>query len=159
MTARAPTFAVGCAGRIVEHRRLDDGRFHLLLYGERRFRIERELESGALYRTVQAELFHDPEFGALPPSVQHALEATREKLETSMLQLVRLTAPDSVETLGERMRTLDPLLLTSAIAFGLDGPILEKQSLLESADPLARAGSCARARVPDRQRGFPRAQD
>ena len=37
------------------------------------------------------------------------------------------------------MRALDPLLLTSAIAFGLDGPMLEKQSLLESADPLARA--------------------
>ena len=157
MTARAATFAVGCAGRIVEHRRLDDGRFHMLLYGERRFRIARELESGALYRTVEAELFHDPEFGALSPSVQRALEAERAKLEASMLELVRLTAPDSVETLAERMRALDPLLLTSAIAFGLDGPILEKQSVLESADPLARselllrvlAFRIAEARLPE----------
>ncbi len=139
MAARAPIFPVGCAGRIVEHRRLDDGRFHMLLYGERRFRIARELESGALYRTVEAELFHDPEFAALPPSVQRALETNRAQLEASMLELVRLTSPDGVETLRERMRALDPLLLTSAIAFGLDGPILEKQSLLESADPLARA--------------------
>src|SRR5215813_3498756 len=42
MAARAPIFDVGCAGRIVEHRRLPDGRFHLVLAGERRFRIARE---------------------------------------------------------------------------------------------------------------------
>ena len=139
MAAQAPIFAVGCAGRIVEHRRLDDGRFHLLLYGERRFRIARELESRALYREVEVELFRDPEFSSLTPSVQRALEASRGALEARMLELVRLSAPEGVETLRERMRALDPLLLTSAIAFGLDGPMLEKQSLLESADPLARA--------------------
>src|SRR5262245_36105334 len=157
MAARAPTFAVGCAGRIVEHRRLDDGRFHLLLYGERRFRIARELESRALYREVEAELLHDPAFASLAPSVQRALDANRAQLETRLLEPVRLSAPDGVEALGERMRALDPVLLVSAIAFGLDGPMLEKQSLLESADPLARAElllrvlefRIAEARLPD----------
>ena len=139
MAARAPIFDVGCAGRIVEHRKLEDGRFHMLLYGERRFRVARELESRALYREVEAELFHDPAFESLPPSVQRALVANRAQLEARMLELVRMSAPDGVEPLRERMRALDPLLLTSAIAFGLDGPMLEKQSLLESADALARA--------------------
>src|SRR5262245_26956506 len=157
MATRAPIFEVGCAGRIVEHRRLDDGRFHMLLYGERRFRIARELEPRALYREVDAELLHDPAFGQLPPSVQRALEATRVELESRMLELVRLGSPDGVAPLRERMRALDPLLLTSAIAFGLDGPTLEKQSLLECADPLARAEllqrvlefRIAEARLPD----------
>src|SRR5262245_11179707 len=139
MAARAPIFAIGCAGRIVEHRRLDDGRFHLLLYGERRFRVAREVESGQLFREVEAELAHDRAFGELPPSVQRALEVNRAELEARMLELVRIPAPDGVAQLGERMRALDPLLLTSAIAFGLDGPMLEKQSLLECDDPLARA--------------------
>jgi len=157
MAARAPIFAVGCAGRIVEHRRLDDGRFHLLLYGERRFRIARELESRALYREVEAELLLDPAFESLTLSVQRALTANRAQLEARMLELVRLSAPDGVEPLRERMRALDPILLTNAIAFGLDGPMLEKQSLLESADPLARAElllrvlefRIAEARLPD----------
>ena len=157
MAARAPIFEIGCAGRIVEHRKLDDGRFHFLLYGERRFRIERELESRALYREVEVALLPDPAFSSLAPSVQRALDAIRVQLEARMLELVRLSVPESVEPLRERMRALDPLLLTSAIAFGLDGPTLEKQSLLESADALARAElllrvlefRIAEARLPD----------
>ncbi|MFI5314328.1 MAG: LON peptidase substrate-binding domain-containing protein [Myxococcota bacterium] len=139
MAARAPIFSVGCAGRIVEHRRLPDGRFHLLLYGERRFRIARELASDAPFREIEAELLPDPAFAELAPSAQRSLESTRAALEARMLELVRLTAPESVEPLRERMRALDPVLLANAIAFGLDGPTLEKQSLLESTDPITQS--------------------
>jgi Lon protease-like protein len=158
MAERAPIFSVGCAGRIVEHRRLPDGRFHLLLLGERRFRIARELEPGTGgFREVDAELLADPSFPELAPATQRALDATRSELEARMLELVRLTAPDSVAALAERMRALDPVLLTHAIAFGLDGPGLEKQSLLESTDPMARSElllrvlelRIAEARLPD----------
>jgi uncharacterized protein len=139
MAARAPLFSVGCAGRIVEHQRLPDGRFHLLLYGERRFRIARELDAGTPFREIEAELLPDPGFAELAPTAQRALEAARPALEARMLELVRLTAPESVEPLRERMRALDPVLLAHAIAFGLDGPMLEKQSLLESTDPMTRS--------------------
>jgi Lon protease-like protein len=139
MAERAAVFSVGCAGRIVEHQRLPDGRFHLLLYGERRFRIARELESDAPFREVDAELLPDPPFAALTSEMQRALERARATLEERMLELVRLTSPDASESLRERMRALDPVLLANAIAFGLDGPVLEKQSLLESADPLAQS--------------------
>ncbi|HTO52261.1 MAG TPA: LON peptidase substrate-binding domain-containing protein [Myxococcota bacterium] len=144
MQERAPIFSVGCAGRIVEHRRLPDGRFHLLLHGERRFRIARELEAGAAFREIEAELLPDPGFAELAPAAQRALELARPALEERMLELVRLTAPESVEPLRERMRALDPVLLANAIAFGLEGPVLEKQSLLESSDPMTRSELLAR---------------
>jgi hypothetical protein len=139
MSARAPVFSVGCAGRIVEHRRLPDGRFHLLLYGERRFRIARELESDTLFREVEAELLPDPVFAELTAAAQRALEDTRGALEEQMLELMRSKSAEEGEAMRERMRALDPVLLANAIAFGLDGSPLEKQSLLESADPLARS--------------------
>jgi len=139
MAASAPVFSVGCAGRIVEHRRLPDGRFHLLLYGERRFRIARELESSAPFREVDAELLHDASFAELAPAAQRALEGTRGDLEERMLELMRLGSAEGGDALRERMRALDPVLLANAIAFGLDGSTLEKQSLLESPDALARS--------------------
>lgn len=139
MQARAPIFAVGCAGRITESRQLDDGRFHLLLHGARRFRIARELDTGAPFRSVEVELLPDPAFTELPRDRQQRLASVRPQLEARMLELVGLTAPGSAETLAERMRALDPLLLQNAIAFGLDCPMLEKQSLLECVDPLAQA--------------------
>jgi Lon protease-like protein len=158
MAGRAPIFSVGCAGRIGEHRRLPDGRFHLLLHGERRFRVARELALTAPgFREVEAELLADPAFPELAPAQQQSLVATRAEIEASMLELVRLTAPDHAAALGERMRALDPVLLANAIAFGLDGPALEKQSLLESTDCMARSElllrvlsiRIAEARLPD----------
>jgi Lon protease-like protein len=138
MQLRAPIFDVGCAGRIAESERLADGRFNLLLHGERRFRVRHEIEAKSAFRTVDAELLADESFPGLAPEIQRRLVATRGELEARMLELVRLTAPDSAPTLGERMRALDPILLQNALAFGLDCPTLEKQSLLEAADPLAR---------------------
>jgi uncharacterized protein len=157
MQARARVFAVGCAGRIVESRRLDDGRFHLLLHGARRFKIARELDAKTAYRSVEAELLADPGFGELTPDTQRRLTASRAQLEARMLELVRLTAADGAKSLAERMRALDPLLLANAIAFGLDCPMLEKQTLLECVDPLAQvelllrvlAFRIAEARLPD----------
>ena len=157
MQARAPVFDVGCAGRIAESRRLDDGRFHLLLHGARRFRIAREIDAKASYRSVEAELLPDPGFAELEAETQRRLTAQRATLEARMLELVRLTAPDGAKTLAERMRALDPLLLANAIAFGLDCPTLEKQTLLECVDPLAQtelllrvlAFRIAEARLPD----------
>ncbi len=138
MQSRVPIFDVGCAGRIVETERHADGRFNLLLHGERRFRIRREIESKAPFRSVAAELLADPGFPELAPSVQRRLDELRPELETHMLELVQLTSPATASQLAERMRALDPVLLQNALAFGLDCPTLEKQSLLEAADPVVQ---------------------
>jgi hypothetical protein len=139
MQPRAPVFDVGCAGRIVESERFPDGRWNLLLHGARRFRITREVDSNALFRSVDVELLPDPGFQELAPDVQRALTHRRGELEARMLELVSLTAPESTAQLGERMRALDPQLLSNALGFGLDCPTLEKQSLLETVDPVARS--------------------
>jgi hypothetical protein len=137
--SRAEIFEFGCAGRIVESERLADGRFNLLLHGERRFAIEREESAATAYRSVHAKLLPDPGFPELPTDVQRRLSGMRGELETRMLELVRLTAPASAEPLAERMRALDPVLLLNALSFGLDCPTLEKQSLLEAPTPIAQA--------------------
>ncbi len=52
----APLFEVGCVGRIDDVEALDDGRYNIVLEGEARFRVLRELEVSSPYRQVEAEL-------------------------------------------------------------------------------------------------------
>jgi Lon protease-like protein len=57
-TPRGPLLEqIGCIGRIIQHERLDDGRFNLLLAGISRIRIVSELQTpGKLYREAEAEI-------------------------------------------------------------------------------------------------------
>jgi len=57
----APLFQIGCVGRIGEFEALDDGRFNLVLEGEQRFRVLRELDVTTQFRQVEAELIEDDE--------------------------------------------------------------------------------------------------
>jgi len=135
----APIFDTGCLGRIVKHEELSDGRFMLVLEGERRFRIECEEDSDAPYRSVRAELLPDPAFDALDEATRFTLTRARGELERRMLSIARTHRPDAARLLADRMRALDPIALLHAIAFGLDCGPLEKQGLLEAPDPLSRA--------------------
>ncbi|MDZ4307259.1 LON peptidase substrate-binding domain-containing protein, partial [Allopontixanthobacter sp.] len=67
----APLFSVGCVGRIGEFEALDDGRFNLVLEGEQRFRVIRELDVTTPFRQIEAELIEDDENEALS-SVERA---------------------------------------------------------------------------------------
>lgn len=58
-TEGAPLFEVGCVGKIGEFEALDDGRYNLILEGESRFRILRELDVTTPFRQVEAELIAD----------------------------------------------------------------------------------------------------
>ena len=61
----APLYAIGCLGKIGEVEALDDGRYNIILQGETRFRIIRELDVTTPFRQVEAELIEDPEFEQL----------------------------------------------------------------------------------------------
>jgi Lon protease-like protein len=61
----APLFQVGCLGRIDEVNALDDGRFNIVLEGETRFRVLRELSVTTPFRQIEAELLAEPEEEAL----------------------------------------------------------------------------------------------
>ena len=80
MQLRAPIFEVGCAGRIAESERLADGRFNLLLHGERRFRVLREVEANSSFRSVDAELLRGR---ALPVAPARGSAAARRPRATS----------------------------------------------------------------------------
>jgi Lon protease-like protein len=57
----APLFGIGCVGRIGEVEALDDGRFNIVLEGESRFRLVRELEVTTLFRQIEGELIDEPD--------------------------------------------------------------------------------------------------
>jgi Lon protease-like protein len=61
----APLFEIGCVGRIGDVEALDDGRYNIVLEGESRFRVLRELEVTTPFRQVEAELIADPETESL----------------------------------------------------------------------------------------------
>ncbi len=57
----APLFQIGCLGRIGEVQALDDGRFNIVLEGEARFRVVRELDVTTPFRQVEADLLPESE--------------------------------------------------------------------------------------------------
>ncbi|MDJ0641607.1 MAG: LON peptidase substrate-binding domain-containing protein [Erythrobacter sp.] len=57
----APLYRIGCIGRIGEIEAMDDGRYNLILEGESRFSLLRELDVPTAFRQVEAELVEDDE--------------------------------------------------------------------------------------------------
>ncbi|MEM7701601.1 MAG: LON peptidase substrate-binding domain-containing protein [Pseudomonadota bacterium] len=57
----APLYTVGCVGRIGEVEAIDDGRYNLILEGESRFKVLRELDVATAFRQVEGELLDDDE--------------------------------------------------------------------------------------------------
>lgn len=67
----APLYDVGCVGKIEEVEALDDGRYNIVLAGEARFRMVRELDVATPFRQVEAELLEEEVEAALA-SVERA---------------------------------------------------------------------------------------
>lgn len=61
----APLFQVGCVGKIGEVEALEDGRYNVVLEGECRFRLLREIDAATPFRQVEAELIEDDAAEAL----------------------------------------------------------------------------------------------
>ena len=64
-TDDAPLFQIGCVGRISDVEAMDDGRYNVVLEGESRFRIIRELDVTTAFRQVEAELLEDDDNAVL----------------------------------------------------------------------------------------------
>ena len=154
----AHVFELGCAGRITDHNEQPDGKYDILLEGRRRFRLLEQEQSEDDYILARAELLDDPSDDELAEATREGLLSIRPELEEKMLAYAQLAVRQSVEALRTRMRELDPVALVHAIAFGIDCGLVEKQSLLETPDPLARARlliqlldfQLATARLPER---------
>jgi len=63
----APLYRIGCLGRIGDVEALEDGRFNLVLQGEARFRLIRELDVTTPFRQIEAELLDETDDMVLSP--------------------------------------------------------------------------------------------
>ncbi len=64
-------YEVGCIGSIADVEALDDGRYNIVLFGQSRFRVVRELEVTTGFRQVEADALVDDEDAVLS-SVERA---------------------------------------------------------------------------------------
>jgi Lon protease-like protein len=118
-----PIVDVGCLGRIVEHKRLPDGRFHLLLLGTKRVRILRELVSPKPYRIAKATFLEDREDA-------EGSDSRRNDLLELFLEVFQQTH-DLDPDLARMLHSNLPMgVLSDIIAHALDLSASEKQSLL-----------------------------
>lgn len=95
----APLFSIGCVGRIGEIEALDDGRYNLILEGQSRFRVLRELDVATAFRQVEAELIEDDENETLSHAQRGGFEAEARQFADSQGYAVDW---DSVERLDDQ---------------------------------------------------------
>jgi Lon protease-like protein len=125
---RPPVDEVVGVGKIVRSERLPTGRFNLLLQGECRARIERELPSDTLYRLVEATVLSD--VGANRPAVSDLTRGVKERC-LQILEAVGRTRAEMAESL-DAVRSPGELCDQVASAV-LPAPSV-RQELLEELD-------------------------
>ena len=122
---KPPVYGVTGVGRIVRWERLPTGRYNLLLRGEVRARIDRELPADTLYRMVAATPLE--ETGAEGPAVEAAASQVRARCQQIFTALGRSAA--------ELQKTLDalsdPAELADQVASALVPVHATRQALLE----------------------------
>lgn len=118
----AALYQVGCLGRIGDVQALDDGRFNIVLEGEARFRLLRELDVTTPFRQVEAELLPEPEDEALAAVERASFE--REARRFADLQGYRVD--------WEAVSRLDDVSLINGVSQIAPFDAAAKQALLEA---------------------------
>jgi len=124
----APLFSVGCIGKIADVEALEDGRFNLVLEGEARFRLLRELDVITPFRQVEAELLEDPPHQTLSPVERAGFE--REARRFAEAQGYRVD--------WEAVTSLDDTSLIDGVSQIAPFDAAAKQALLEAPNIAAR---------------------
>lgn len=124
----APLFAVGCVGRIGEVEALEDERYNIVLEGESRFRLLRELDVATPFRQVEGELLQDDEFGSLSAVERASFEQEAREFADAQGYSVDW---DSVAR-------LDDTSLINGVSQIAPFDAAAKQALLEAPDIAAR---------------------
>jgi Lon protease-like protein len=121
---RPPVHAVAGAGRIIQCERLASGRFNMILRGEGRVRLARELPTDTLYRVVEAHEL--PEEGADDPEVPGLADLVKRTCQHILQAVKRATAEMDVLT-----EAGDPAVLADQVASALIPTPAVRQALLE----------------------------
>jgi Lon protease-like protein len=128
---RPPIYTVGCAGRIEQYEKLEDGRYVILLQGLTPFRVVSENQRKP-YRLARVEAVPD----RLADQERLPLSTLRNRLATLLIKLLPLGAepPDP---------SLEDDQFVNVLAQNLPMPEDDRQDLLERSSVLARAQALA----------------
>ena len=124
---------IGCAGSLEQWNRHDDGKYDIVLRGQSRFRIIREV-GDTLYRQAEVELLHNANDQSVDPSSEHYrrlignFHAFTSQLPLDNAQNVEMDVQDC-KTLGE---------MVDRVAYFFDQQLSERQHFLEELDVLKR---------------------
>ena len=152
-------FDIGCTGSISRCEELPDGRYNVVLGGEKRFRILEELPSDGerLYRLARVE-----ELVEVQPQGDAEREVVgRERVEVMQCMefLLRDAAPDLAEEISsEFLDRFDDESFVNALCQAIDFAPPEKQGLLECdavLDRISRLSSLLRFRLAEVHSGQP----
>ncbi len=124
----APLFSVGCVGKIADVEALEDGGFNLLLEGEARFRMMRELNVVTPFRQIEAELLEERPHQALAPVERAGFE--REARRFAEAQGYRVD--------WDAVTSLDDTSLIDGVSQIAPFDAAAKQALLEAPDLATR---------------------
>lgn len=124
----APLYSIGCVGRIGDVEALEDGRYNIILEGEQRFRLLRELDVTTAFRQIEAEPMEEPELQALSSVERAGFEAEARRFADIQGYSVDW---DSVER-------LDDASLINGVSQIAPFDAAAKQALLEADDLPAR---------------------
>ena len=124
----APLFSIGCVGKIDDVEALEDGRFNIVLDGEHRFRVLRELDVTTPFRQVEAELIEEPELETLSAIERASFERTAREFADYQGYSVDW---DSVAR-------LDDTSLINGVSQIAPFDAAAKQALLEAPDLMSR---------------------
>jgi uncharacterized protein len=122
---RPPVYEVAGAGRIVQWERLPTGRYNLLLRGDCRVRIDRELPADTLYRMVAATPLD--ETGSEGPTVA----ALAGRVKTRCRQILTAVGRSGVELQQSLDAVHDSAELCDQVASALVPTPATRQALLE----------------------------
>jgi Lon protease-like protein len=120
----APLYAVGCVGKIHDVEALDDGRYDIVLTGEARFRVLRELTVSTPFRQVEGELLDEPGEQVLSPVERASLEREARRFADRQGYAIDWSA----------VVRLDDLALVNGVSQIAPFDAAAKQALLEAAD-------------------------
>lgn len=124
---------VGCAGSLDQWIKHDDGKYDIVLRGQSRFRIVREV-GDTLYRQAEVELLNNVNDQTIDPSADlyrqliGKFHAFTSQLPLDNAQKVEMDAQDC-STLGE---------MVDRVAYFFDRPLSERQHFLEELDVAKR---------------------
>jgi len=120
----SPLYEVGCVGRIDDVETSEDGRYNILLTGEQRFRILRELDVTTPFRQVEAELLDDSHDELLSLGERAAFEMESRRFAESQGYAIDW---DSISE-------LDDVALINGVSQIAPFDSAAKQALLEAPD-------------------------